>query len=109
MPTGNGKTRGTKSNTNVATGLRFVSDRLIVMLKDGREISLPLRLYPTLQHATRTDREQWQIIGSGRGFHWAKLDLDLSTEGLVQGLREAIPRPSAMKRTASPLMRRKAG
>lgn len=76
-----------------AVELRFDVDRVIVALKDQREISVPLQFYPTLQHASVKDREAWTMIGKGQGFHWAKLDLDLSTEGMLQGLREAIPKP----------------
>ena len=78
---------------NRAVELQFRSRRIVVVLTDGREISVPLKFYPTLQSATARDRLRWQVIGKGQGFHWAKLDLDLSTEGMLQGLRESIPKP----------------
>jgi hypothetical protein len=42
------------------------------------------------------------MIGPEKGFHWPALDLDLSVDGLIQGLREAIPTPprSQSRRTA---------
>jgi hypothetical protein len=75
-----------------AAGLRFADDRLIVLFRDGRELHLPLQLYPTLLNATPRQRKAWQMIGPGKAFYWKGLDLDLSVDGLIQGLREAIPR-----------------
>jgi len=76
-----------------AAGLRFANDRLIVLFKDGRELHLPLQLYPTLLDATLQQRKAWQMIGPGKAFHWKELDLDLSVDGLIWGLRDGIPRP----------------
>jgi hypothetical protein len=84
-----------KISPHRAARLRFANDRLIVLFKDGREVHLPLRLYPTLLAATKKQREAWQKIGPGKAFHWKDLDLDLSIEGLIQGLREMIPQPPA--------------
>ena len=92
MNTGSAKAR-TKIAGNSATGLRFEVDRLIVAFRDGREIHTPLRLYPSLLRATPAQRSAWQMLGRGKAFHWPELDLDLSVDGLVQGLREAIPAP----------------
>jgi len=76
-----------------ATGLRFADDRLIVLLTDGRELHIPLQLYPTLLDATPQQRKAWKMIGPGKAFHWKDLDLDLSIDGLIQGVRETIPPP----------------
>jgi hypothetical protein len=105
MPTGNGKTARRKSADIRATGLRFAADRLVVVLADEREISLPLRRYPTLRRASPAQRRAWELIGGGRGFHWDDLDLDLSVAGLVNGLREAIPRPPRLTRSKASLRR----
>jgi hypothetical protein len=76
-----------------AVELRFSANRMIVQLHDGRSLSVPLEFYPSLQNATPAQRRDWEMIGPGRGFHWPRLDLDLSVEGILQGLREAIPAP----------------
>src|SRR5688500_10500891 len=104
MPTGNSKVSRTRTEVR-ATGLRFAADRLVVVLTDEREVSLPLRLFPTLRGATPAQRRAWELIGGGRGFHWEGLDLDLSVAGLVNGLREAIPRPPRLTRSKSALRR----
>jgi hypothetical protein len=93
MPTGSDTGRTRSAGEAVATRLRFEDDRLIVVLDDGREMSLPLSLYPTLLHATSTQRDAWELIGPDTGFHWEELDLDLSVQGLLLGLPEAIPAP----------------
>jgi hypothetical protein len=76
-----------------AVDLQFKGDRVVLALTDGREISIPLDFYPTLQRASQRARNAWEMIGKGHGFHWPALDLDLSVQGLIQGLREVIPEP----------------
>lgn len=95
MPIGNDKKKADRGDR--ATQLRFDGSRIVVCLTDGREVSVPLARYPTLIRATPTDRENWELLGNGRGFYWKSLDLDLSTEGLVQGLPERIPRAPSLK------------
>ncbi len=63
----------------------FSQDSLVVSLKDGRTISVPLTWYPRLLAATVAARQNWQISGAGYGIHWPDLDEDLSTEGLLRG------------------------
>ena len=36
---------------------------LQVSLSDGRTISVPLDWYPRLVHATRKERDNWELIG----------------------------------------------
>lgn len=71
----------------------FDEDSLIVRLKDGRSISVPLAWYPRLFHATAEQRRNWQIAGGGYGIYWPEIDEDLSTEGLLRGA--PAPRPNA--------------
>ena len=92
MSTGNGKISVSRPK-----GLRFGPGRLIVIFRDGREIHLPLRLYPSLLRATPAQRKNWMMIGPAKGFYWPQLDLDLSVDGLIQGLRESIPAPPRTK------------
>ena len=94
MSTGNGKKGADELR---AVGLRFEKSRLIIELADEREISVPLRRYPSLHRAKPAARKQWRLIGGGAAFHWPALDLDLSTEGLVNGLPERIPAPPSLR------------
>ena len=67
------------------SNVRCTEDSLAVDLMDGRTIIVPLAWYPRLLHATPAQRDHWQISGGGYGIHWADLDEDLSTEGLLRG------------------------
>ena len=65
------------------------ADVLTVELMDGRTLSVPLAYYPTLLHASESERKDCQPIGAGYGIEWPKLDYHLSVEGLMQGQPEA--------------------
>jgi len=67
------------------TTLVISADLLTVELSDGRTISAPLSWYPRLCHGTSEEREDWRLIGGGRGIHWPLLDEDISVENLVFG------------------------
>lgn len=67
------------------TTLLVTADLLTVDLSDGRTISAPLSWYPRLCHGTSEEREDWRLIGGGRGIHWPRLDEDISVENLVLG------------------------
>ncbi len=96
MPIGNVSNKPKPVYASVsATGLRFSRDTMIMPLEDGREISIPLRLYPILHSARPAQRNAFELIGDGRAFHWKELDLDLSVDGLLHGLPEKIPAPPA--------------
>jgi hypothetical protein len=65
----------------------FSDDALSVSLRDGRVISVPLVWYPRLLNATPAQRKNWKIAGGGYGIHWPDVDEDLSTEGLLRGVK----------------------
>jgi Protein of unknown function (DUF2442) len=65
--------------------VKLTSNSLVVSLKDGRIISVPLAWYPRLLNASKAQRKNWQISGGGYGIHWPDIDEDLSTEGLLRG------------------------
>ena len=56
MPTSNGSKAVHSVATGPVTGLRFQGGRLIVLLEDGREVSVPLDRYPTLLKASPRER-----------------------------------------------------
>jgi hypothetical protein len=61
-------------------------DELTVQFNDGRTISVPLRWYPRLEHATSDERQNWELIGNGTGIHWPAIDEDISVQALLRGL-----------------------
>jgi len=68
-----------------AEDVKVTRNALKVDLSDGRMISVPLTWYPRLLHATTEERENWRLIGRGRGIHWEDIDEDISVEGLLAG------------------------
>jgi hypothetical protein len=75
-----------KAGTRVKD-VRVTEDVLSVDLIDGRTIIVPLAWYPRLLHATPEQRANWRVAGAGFGIHWPEIDEDLSTDGLLRGLR----------------------
>jgi hypothetical protein len=67
------------------TDVTVTADTLTVELSDGRTLSVPLAWYPRLVHGSKSERDDWQSIGSGEGIHWPQLDEDISIEGLILG------------------------
>lgn len=65
--------------------IHFSNGRLDVVLSDGRVLSLPLAWYPTLQGATKSERDNWRLLADGEGVHWEDIDEDLSLEGFLNG------------------------
>jgi hypothetical protein len=53
-------------------------DALVVKLKDGRVISLPLTWYPKLKAATPDQRAKFEVLGSGYGVQWKELEVSIS-------------------------------
>lgn len=66
------------------------AERLKVELLDGRVVSLPLSLFPTLAKAKAKERFRWELCGAGTGIHWPLLDYDLSVAGLLRSEPEAL-------------------
>mgnify|MGYP006273132657 CR=1 FL=1 len=67
------------------TDVTFTDDSLVVSLRDGRVISVPLTWYPRLLKATPDQRIKWERCAGGYGIHWPEIDEDLSTEGMLRG------------------------
>ena len=68
-----------------ALGVVVSEDELTVSLIDGRRISVPLAWYPRLSHASKAEREKYELIGRGTGIHWPLIDEDLSVSGILKG------------------------
>ncbi len=72
--------------TAAAQNVRVTDRALIVELRDGRVVSVPLAWYPRLAEGSPSERRRWELLGPGIGIHWPDLDEDISIEGLLQGL-----------------------
>lgn len=74
------------TETAAAKRVRITDEVLIVELRDGRSVSVPLKWYPRLAEGRPGERRKWELIGPGIGIHWPELDEDISVEGLLLGL-----------------------
>lgn len=68
----------------LATKIWFDGNNLCLLLSDGHEIITPLSKFPRLLKATDKQRQNWRLIGKGRGIHWADIDEDISVSALLK-------------------------
>jgi hypothetical protein len=73
----------TINKSHLATDVNFASDKMILSIEDGRELSIPLEWFPRLRNATKEQLMNWRFIGGGEGIHWENLDEDISVENLL--------------------------
>ncbi|MEO8682194.1 MAG: DUF2442 domain-containing protein [Vicinamibacterales bacterium] len=85
------------TETAEAKHVRVTGGLLVVELRDGRTVSVPVTWYPRLVEGRPAERRNWKLIGLGTGIHWPDLDEDISVEGLLLGLRSAES-PASLKR-----------
>jgi hypothetical protein len=82
----------------LAVAVACSDDALIVVLHDGRTVSVPLVWFPRLLAATPRQRKDWEPIGGGIGMYWEAIDEDISVASLLQPekfMRLAGPAPQA--------------
>lgn len=72
-------------DTALARHVRVHAEALVVELRDGRVVSVPVSWYPRLAEGTPAERRKWELIGPGIGIHWPDLDEDVSVEALLMG------------------------
>jgi hypothetical protein len=75
------------ATTAAARSVGVTDGALVVELRDGRVISVPLVWYPRLAEGSPRERKRWELLGPGIGIHWPELDEDISVEGLLAGAR----------------------
>ena len=73
-----------ESSEALAIDVSCSDDSLIVVLDDGRTVSVPLVWFPRLLAATPQERKNWESIGGGVGMHWEAIDEDISVASLLQ-------------------------
>jgi hypothetical protein len=94
-----------ESGEVLAVDVSCSNDELSVTLDDGRTVSVPLMWFPRLVNATRKERTEWELIGSGVGIHWEAIDEDISVASLLHPekfMRAAAPalQPKTVQATA---------
>ena len=81
----------------LAIHVEIGEDTLSVELADGRTIAAPMAWYPRLAHGSAKEREEWRLLGGGRGIHWPSLDEDISVANLLAGQQSAESQSSFKK------------
>jgi hypothetical protein len=66
-----------------ARSIEFASDGLVVQLKDGRTLTVPLEWFPRLRDASEADRKNFELYADGYAVHWPALDEDISIPALL--------------------------
>jgi Protein of unknown function (DUF2442) len=69
----------------IAIEVGFSSGSMKVSFADGRQLVVPLNWYPRLQHATKTERNNWRLLGDGYAIEWPELDEHIGVDGLIAG------------------------
>ena len=89
------------TETAAAKHVRVTEGALVVELRDGRSVSVPLKWYPRLAEGRPSERRRWELIGPGIGIHWPDLDEDISVEALLRGLASNESQASLQRWRAS--------
>ena len=85
------------TDSGLARNVRVTGEHLVVDLRDGRLVSVPLSWYPRLAAGTPKEHERWELIGAGVGIHWPDLDEDIEVEALLLGLA-STESPTSLRR-----------
>ena len=78
--------------------IEATEDSITARLADGRTISVPLAWSWRLSDATPEQRNNFEIIGTGEGVHWAVIDEDISARGMLYGVPAHPPKQMAARR-----------
>ena len=75
-----------------ASDLEFTSEVFKVYLSQDNVVIVPLTDFPILENASTEARQNWRLMGAGRGIHWETLDEDLSVAHLVSvyGIQKVV-------------------
>lgn len=61
------------------------ADMLMFYLEDGRLVGMPTAWSRRLSRASRTERQNYEIVGHGAGVHWPDLDEYISVRSILLG------------------------
>lgn len=57
-------------------------ERLVIELRDGREIVAPTDTVPELVEASADERRSWRPLGGGRVIEWPRLNVRVAVKDL---------------------------
>lgn len=82
------------TKADFADSVRFTSESFFVSLQNGIELELPIWWSDRLNQATPEQRNNWRLLGGGKGINWPDVDEDILIVGLLRHAWEqaaAIP------------------
>jgi hypothetical protein len=91
-----------------AEHVHCTEDELVVVLTDGRTLSVPLAWFPRLANASARQRSKYELLGNGSGMHWPTVDEDISIAGLLTGNPSVEFRKSPKNRSNTTRRKRRA-
>jgi transcriptional regulator with XRE-family HTH domain len=59
-----------------AVSVRLIGQRLHVELSDGRDLGIPIELFPRLMRATLDELDAWKIARNGAAVRWSQLGFE---------------------------------
>ncbi len=66
----------------------FNDENIYLKTEEGVEKSMPLKWFPNLKNASKSQRENFEL--SPFGIHWKEIDEDLSFEGFFKYQKEDV-------------------
>ena len=66
----------------LAREIEITEDTLVIHVKDGRTLAVPLAWFPRLLDATKAQLVNYEIVGDGEALHWPEVDEDISVPRL---------------------------
>lgn len=69
--------------------VQFTENLLTVHIEDGRVVSVPLKWYPRLAHATPDEKNDWRVFEDSEGrdiLFWERLDELIPVVALLAGV-----------------------
>ena|ERR1051325_10798206 len=74
-------------------------DLMVLILNNGSIFQFRISDYPRLRNASEKELKNWKMLSGGTGFHWEKLNEDLSLKGFIKtaALNGALTRLKSKK------------
>lgn len=63
--------------------VQIENDKVVAIMSDGREISIPTAWFSRLSQATQKQLRNYEISPGGYGIHWPDIDEDISVKAFL--------------------------
>ena len=73
----------TSNSETLIKELTLDDEKIYIALSSGDILAIPYDYTPRLKQATKTQLENYRLIGGGRGIHFPDIDEDISLKGII--------------------------